>query len=146
MRLASAPVSSSFIISSIDFAAFPSTSESHTTDAELVALWLHGKSPHTIRAYGDDVAAFRRFIGKPLRATYLSDRQRYADSLVGAPATRGRRLKRMGYLPFNAGAAIHGPALEQKLAERILSERQVFALLEAVEDRAARPRLDPPPL
>jgi integrase/recombinase XerD len=116
-----------------------------TTDAELVALWLHGKSPHTIRAYGDDVAAFRRFTGKPLRATYLSDLQRYADSLVGAPATRGRRLKtlksllsfatRMGYLPFNAGAAIHGPALEQKLAERILSERQVFALLEAVEDR-----------
>jgi integrase/recombinase XerD len=116
-----------------------------TTDAELVALWLHGKSPHTVRAYGDDVAAFRRFTGKPLRATYLSDLQRYADSLVGAPATRGRRLKtlksllsfatRMGYLPFNAGAAIHGPALEQKLAERILSERQVFALLEAVEDR-----------
>jgi integrase/recombinase XerD len=116
-----------------------------TTDAELVALWLHGKSPHAVRAYGDDVAAFRRFTGKPLRATYLSDLQRYADSLVGAPATRGRRLKtlksllsfatRMGYLPFNAGAAIHGPALEQKLAERILSERQVFALLEAVEDR-----------
>jgi integrase/recombinase XerD len=117
-----------------------------TTDAELVTLWLHGKSPHTIRAYGDDVAAFRRFTGKPLRATYLSDLQRYADSLVGAPATRGRRLKTLksllsfatrvvGYLPFNAGAAIHGPALEQKLAERILSERQVFALLEAVEDR-----------
>src|SRR5664279_1044207 len=42
-----------------------------TTDAELVALWLHGKSPNTIRAYGDDVAAFRRFTGKPLRATYL---------------------------------------------------------------------------
>jgi integrase/recombinase XerD len=41
----------------------------------------------------------------------------------------------MGYLPFNAGAAIRGPALEQKLDERILSERQVFALLEAVEDR-----------
>jgi hypothetical protein len=61
-----------------------------TTDAELVALWLHGKSRHTIRAYGDDVAAFRRFTGKPLRATYLSDLQRYADSLVGAPATRRR--------------------------------------------------------
>jgi site-specific recombinase XerD len=40
----------------------------------------------------------------------------------------------MGYLPF-AGAAIRRPALEQKLAERILSERQVFALLEAVNDR-----------
>ena len=41
----------------------------------------------------------------------------------------------MGKLPFNVGAAIRGPKLEQKLAERILSERQVFALLEAVEDR-----------
>jgi integrase/recombinase XerD len=128
-----------------DWAIAPTPIPPDTTDAELVDLWLHGKSPNTIRAYGDDVAAFRRFTGKPLRATYLSDLQRYADSLVGAPATRGRRLKtlksllsfatRMGYLPFNAGAAIHGPALEQKLAERILSERQVFALLEAVEDR-----------
>jgi integrase/recombinase XerD len=128
-----------------DWTIAPTPIPPDTTDAELVALWLHGKSRHTIRAYGDDVAAFRRFTGKPLRATYLSDLQRYADSLVGAPATRGRRLKtlksllsfatRMGYLPFNAGAAIHGPALEQKLAERILSERQVFALLEVVEDR-----------
>jgi hypothetical protein len=107
-------------------------------------------------AYGEDVAAFRRFTGKPLRATYLSDLQRYADSLVGAPATRGRRLKtlksllsfatRMGYLPFNAGAAIRGPAQEQKLAERILSERQVFAFTRGGRRSAARPRLDPPSL
>ena len=41
----------------------------------------------------------------------------------------------MGYLPFNVGAVIRGPKLEQQLAERILSERQIFALLEAVEDR-----------
>ncbi|MGP0092616.1 MAG: tyrosine-type recombinase/integrase [Xanthobacteraceae bacterium] len=116
-----------------------------TTDDELVALWLHGKSPNTIRAYGEDIAAFRAFTGKGLRATYLSDLQRYADAVVGAPATRARRLRslksllsfasKMGYLPFNVGAAIRGPKLEQKLAERILSERQVFALLEAVEDR-----------
>jgi site-specific recombinase XerD len=128
-----------------DWPIAPTPIPPDTTDAELVALWLHGKSSNTIRAYSDDVAAFRRFTGKPLRATYLSDLQRYADSLVGAPATQGRRLKtlksllsfatRMGYLPFNAGAAIRGPAQEQKLAERILSERQVFALLEAVEDR-----------
>jgi integrase/recombinase XerD len=85
------------------------------TDAELVALWLHGKRPHTIWAYGDGVTALRRFTGRPLRATYLSDLQPYADILVGALASRGRRLKtlksllsfaiRMGYLPFNAGAA-----------------------------------------
>jgi hypothetical protein len=40
-----------------------------TTDDELVALWLHRKSPHTIRAYGEDVAAFRAFTGKGLRST-----------------------------------------------------------------------------
>jgi hypothetical protein len=52
------------------------------------------KNPNTIRAYRDDVATFRRFTGKPLRATYLSDLQRYADSLVGAPAmaTRSRGI------------------------------------------------------
>jgi hypothetical protein len=65
-----------------DWTIAPTPIPPDTTDAELVALWLHGKSPHTIRAYGDDVAAFRRFTGKPLRATYLSDLQRYADSLV----------------------------------------------------------------
>ena len=110
-----------------------------TTDDELVALWLHGKSPNTIRAHGKDVAAFRAFTGKGLRATYLSDLQRYADALAGAPATRARRLRalksllsfaaKMGYLPFNVGAAIRGPRLEHQLAERILSDQQVFALI-----------------
>ena len=116
-----------------------------TTDDELVALWLHGKSPNTMRAYREDLAAFRAFTGKSLRATYLSDLQRYADILVGAPASRARRLRalksllsfaaKLGYLPFNVGAALRGPKLEQKLAERILSERQVFALLEAVAEQ-----------
>jgi hypothetical protein len=68
------------------------------------------------RAYGEDVAAFRAFTGKSLRATYLADLQRYADSVVSAPATRARRLPalkslllfaaKLGYLPFNVGATI----------------------------------------
>lgn len=118
----------------------------YTTDDDLLELWLHGKSRHTQRACREDIGIFRAFSGKSLRATYLSDLQRYADALTGAPATRARRLKalksllsfaaRLGYMPFNVGAAIRGPKVEQKLAERILSERQVFALLEAVEDNA----------
>lgn len=118
----------------------------YTTDDDLVELWLHGKAENTVDAYRADIAAFRAFSGKSLRATYLSDLQRYADALTGAPATRARRLKalksllsfaaRLGYMPFNVGAAIRGPKVEEKLAERILSERQVFALLEAVEDNA----------
>jgi integrase/recombinase XerD len=66
------------------------------------------------------------------------DLQRYADALAGAPATRARRLRalksllsvaaKIGYLPFNVGAAIRGPRLEHTLAERILSEQQVLHL------------------
>jgi hypothetical protein len=53
-----------------------------TTDDELVTLWLHGKSPHTIRAYGEDVAAFRAFTGKGLTSAPISAAQA-AGSIVG---------------------------------------------------------------
>jgi hypothetical protein len=56
------------------------------TEEQLTALWLHGKSPNTIRAYRRDIAAFRATIGKPIRLAYLSDLQRYADALAGSPA------------------------------------------------------------
>jgi hypothetical protein len=42
---------------------------SNATEDELIRLWLHGKSPHIIRAYAEDVATFAHFTGKPLRAT-----------------------------------------------------------------------------
>jgi len=115
-----------------------------TTEEQLLALWLHGKSADTVRAYRSDVDAFRALIGKPLRSTYLFDLQRYADSLEGAQATRARRIlaiksllsfaARMGYTPFNVGAALRAPKLEDRLAERILHEKQVFAILDAAEN------------
>jgi hypothetical protein len=46
---------------------------SDATEEQLIELWLHGKSPNTIRAYDQDIAAFRAFIGKPIRLTYLGD-------------------------------------------------------------------------
>lgn len=114
------------------------------TEEHLIELWLHGKSPNTIRAYRQDVAAFRACIGKPIRQASLLDLQRYADTLQGAPASRARRLlavksllsfaARMGYAPFNVGAAIRPPRPDDRLAERILQERQVFALLDALEN------------
>jgi site-specific recombinase XerD len=108
------------------------------------ALWLHGKGPNTIRAYRRDLAAFRATIGKPIRLAYLGDLQRYADTLQGSPASCARRLlalksllsfaAKMGYTPFNVGAAIRPPRPDDRLAERILHERQVFALLDAVAE------------
>ena len=34
-----------------------------TSDAQLIEVWLHGKSPHTQRAYREDVMAFVQFLG-----------------------------------------------------------------------------------
>jgi hypothetical protein len=48
------------------------------TEEQLIGLWLHGKSPNTIRAYRRDIAAFRALVGKPIRLAYLGDLQRYA--------------------------------------------------------------------
>jgi integrase/recombinase XerD len=122
----------------------PSPIAANTTEEQIIDLWLHGKSHHTVRVYVRDLARFRSTIDKPLRFAYLADLQQYADGLTGAPATRARRLlaiksflsfaSRMGYTPFNIGAALRPPRPDNRLAERILHERQVFALLDAVAD------------
>ena len=110
-----------------------------TSDAQLVAVWLHGKSPHTQRAYRTDADRFLRFVARPLRAVTLMDLQAYADSLDGAPATRIRALaavkslltsgQRTGFLTLNVGAALKLPPRKDTLAERILDEADVHTLL-----------------
>ena len=112
------------------------------SDDRLVELWLHGRSPHTIRVYRADVEAFLAFVGRPLGQVTLGDLQAYADALADrglAPASRSRKLsavkslltfgQRTGYLPFNVGAAVNLPRPKDTLAERILTEREVRAML-----------------
>jgi integrase/recombinase XerD len=110
-----------------------------TSDEQLVDLWLHGKSPHTQRAYRTDAERFLNFVARPLRAITLMDLQAYADSLAGAPATRIRALaavkslltfgQRTGFLVLNVGAALKLPPRKDTLAERILDEAEVHTLL-----------------
>ena len=50
-------------------------------DAQLVSLWLHGRSAHTTRSYGADVARFLAHVEKPLAAVTLADLQAFADTL-----------------------------------------------------------------
>lgn len=110
------------------------------SDAQLVALWLHGRSVHTQRAYRGDVGRFVSFVGKPLQAVTLGDLQAFADSLGElAPASRARALSavksllsfghRLGYLPFDVGRALRLPKLKNALAERILTEEEVQRML-----------------
>ena len=116
------------------------TTPQAASDDQLIALWLHGRSPHTQRAYAADVARLRARTGKTLPATILADLQDFADSLGPASAaSRYRALSavksllafghRIGYLPFDVGGALRLPAIRGRLAERILSEASVHRML-----------------
>jgi integrase/recombinase XerD len=106
-----------------------------STDAHLVDLWLHGRPPHTQRAYRADSDRFLAFVARPLPMVTLGDVQTFADSLTGKPSSRARTLaavksllafgQRTGYLPLNVGAAVKLPASKNTLAERILPRSEL---------------------
>ena len=111
-----------------------------TSDGQLIGIWLHGRSPHTQRAYAADVARLRSRTGKPLAAVTLQDLQDFADSVVElSPASRYRALSavksllafghRIGYLPFDVGRALRLPTVRGRLAERILPEAGIHRML-----------------
>jgi integrase/recombinase XerD len=111
-----------------------------SSDSRLIALWLHGRSPHTQRAYGADVRRFSSFVGRPMEQVTLGDLQDFADSLGElAPASRARILSaaksllsfghRLGYLPFDVGRPVKLPDQKNRLAERILLETDVQRML-----------------
>jgi site-specific recombinase XerD len=115
-------------------------------DEQLIALWLHGCSPHTARAYRRDTRRLLAFVGdKPLRAITLHDLQAFADSLAGKPGTRGRILAavksllsfaaKLGALRFNVGTALKLPARRDGLADRILAESDIASMLTCTEGR-----------
>ena len=110
-----------------------------TTDEQVIRLWLHGRATGTVRAYQADVAGFLRS-GIGLHQVTLGLVQDYADTLIGlSSATRARRLSsvksllsfahRIGYLPFNVGAAITLPKVKMMLAQRIMPEDAIARLL-----------------
>jgi integrase/recombinase XerD len=125
--------------------------------AQLVALWLHGFSPETVRSYEYDIRCFIGFMsGKKaqkvtlndldLRTIKLNDVQAYVDFLLHkkySPASLNRQLAAVrslftmgfdcGYLTFNAPAKVKGVKQKDSLAERILSEFETMQLLAAAK-------------
>ena len=112
------------------------------TDAQLIDLWLHGRSRHTQRAYRADVERFLRLVGKPLMEVRLADIQAFADALDGGdlePASRHRILSslkslfafghRIGYLAFDTARPLKLPGLRDQLSERILDEGQIQRII-----------------
>src|SRR5689334_2703500 len=110
-----------------------------TSDDQLVAMWLHDKSDSTQEEYTRDIQQFREYVDLPLQRLTLPHLQAYADELKLLdikPATIARRLKsiksllsfaqRTGYIRFNIGTMVKVPKLKKTLAERIMTEAQVF--------------------
>jgi integrase/recombinase XerD len=118
--------------------------EAHAADDRIVDLWvsLH-ESPHTRRAYRAEAERFLSFVGKGLREIGYGDMIAYRDGLGGSPASKRRALAavkslfsfghRIGALPFNVGGAVKGGAAPNRLAERIMSEDDMRAILRAAE-------------
>ena len=116
------------------------------SDATLLRLWLHGRTPSTTAAYTREAAAFLAYVGKPLAHVRLGELQEYADTLLHlAPGSRNTKLAaikslfsfayRLGSIPFNTAAALRLPPVRQQLAARIMSEVDVHRML-ALETKA----------
>jgi len=114
--------------------------EQASTDAQMLALWLHGRSVGTTRAYGSDARAFLAHCGKSLKAVTVGDVQAFGSSLAGlATASQARKLSavksllsfahRLGYMAFNVGAVVKLPSIKATLAERIMGEADMHRLL-----------------
>ena len=111
-------------------------------DAQLIQLWLHGRSRHTRRYYQADAQRFLCFVGKSLVQVTLADIQDFSDFLETtslAPSSCGRIISavksllafgdRIGILPANVSTPLKAPAAKNTLAERILSEAEVQKLI-----------------
>lgn len=124
------------------------------TDEAMILLWLDGLSPRTRRAYEADIRAFNHLVNRPLREITLRDLQAYkaalaiVDEATGKPAlasaTQARRLSsvkslltaahELGYLALNIGSRVKLPPIKQTLAERILSDEDVWGMLTLERD------------
>jgi integrase/recombinase XerD len=121
-----------------------SIATSATDDDHLIELWLRKQATdHTRESYGRTIADFRKFVeDRAIRQITLDDMLNFAASLSDqSVATQARKLAsvksllsfahKTGYTPFNVGRAIALPKPKETLAERILSEEDIFRLFAA---------------
>jgi integrase/recombinase XerD len=131
--------------------AAPAVRRPADSDAQLIDLWLHGRSPETQRAYRRDVDAFLAFTSKPLDRVGLADLQGFYEALTTQPASRQRTVRavksligfahRIGYLPFDVGAALVLRRLSGAVAARILDRESVLRMIALEGDARNRAML-----
>jgi integrase/recombinase XerD len=109
------------------------------TDAQLIELWLHGRSANTQAAYQHDIGKFFSLVGKPIREVTLRDFQTFADAIEGSVRTKRRVIAavkslfsfalKLGYVRFSVAAAVRAPKAMDTLAERILPEAKIHEMV-----------------
>ena len=131
-------------------ALHPAAATRASTDAEVLVLWLHGRSRHTARAYRRTVQQFMQEHAQGgLTAVRIEDLQDFADSLEARGLKASSRAQALaaiksllsfahmaGYLSLNVGKVVKLPKVKDRLAQRILTEAQVLRMIA----RAERPR------
>lgn len=117
---------------------------SATCDDELVDSWLRVKAQNenTLTAYARIADEFRGFFQfRSLASLSIDDLADYADSIkVHSVATQRQRIfavksllsygQKTGYLQFNVGAALQAPTQKNELAQKLLTEGDIFKLIE----------------
>ncbi|MBW8039235.1 MAG: tyrosine-type recombinase/integrase [Planctomycetes bacterium] len=111
-------------------------------DEQVVGLWLHGRSPHTQKAYAGDIVRFFKHVDKQLRYITLGNLQGFADSLIDEelkPASQHRILAavkslitfahKIGYLQYDVSKPLRVPKFKDELSERIMSEAEVQRII-----------------
>jgi len=121
-------------------------------NARLISLWLYKfRSPHTRRAYETDIKEFLIFVDdRPLNQVTFEDLQEFDEAVAtgkeGKPRSNSSMNRKMGavrslltfgcekirVLPTNVGTVIDSRPVKDVLAQRILTEEQIFAMF-AVE-------------
>lgn len=115
------------------------------TDIQLLGMWLHGRSEHTLRAYRRDIVSFLEFTdNKPLRECSVKDIQDFADYVSAKGLSLSSQLRslsavkslfsfarRLNYLIYDPGTAIKLPTIRRTLTDRILTESEVWRIINA---------------
>ena len=120
-------------------------------DEKLLAMWVHGLSPHTQRYYLRDAMQFLECTSKSLADVTLADVQQFATKLANSRLAQSSQAKilsaiksllsfayKLGITRVNVGAALKSPSPKNALAARILPELEVQQLMASATNERDR--------